>query len=332
MSQELTKEELIKRYVSEVKRRLGKRTPDDLDRELESLLCESFESRESKLGRKLDLQEAAAIIRDFGDPQTAANRYNPRPNYLIGPGVYPAFIVVMKVLLVFAIWLPILHLLGAGLASGGEAPGLAKTLASWFSSSFQIFFQGTVISVLIFALLDRVSGSKAHTGKAWDPLLLRPLLDPDRVSRTGTAIWICFITLLIVVLNFYPDKLGVYRFVNGKVDSVNLGTLGVHLPLWAINLWWLLTFTKDFLLLRDNRWRKTTRWMHFASDLIAAGILYWVLRMVSAAMQRPGFAEAIGNHGLANLFAGFFPTFLVLSVLVLLVISVIRLLRLLRTK
>jgi hypothetical protein len=332
MSQVLTREELVKRYVSEVKRRMGKRAPGDLSRELESLLYESFESRETDLGRKLDLQEAAGIVRDFGDPQTVASRYDPRPNYLIGPSLYPAFVGVVKLLLGLAIWIPILQLLGAGLAPGGGNLGLPKALASWFGSFCQIVIQGTAIAVLIFAILERSGGSKAHTGKVWDPLLLPPLLDPDRISRTGTAIWICFITLLIVVLNFYPEGLGIYRFANGNVEHVNLRDLGIHLPLWAINLWWLLTFIKDFLLLRNNRWGKTTRWLHFVSGLLAAAILYWVMRVVSAAVRRPGFADAIGSPGLADLLGRLVPTFLLLSILVLLVISVFRLSRLFRTE
>jgi hypothetical protein len=124
----------------------------------------------------------------------------------------------------------------------------------------------------------------------------------------------------------------VYRFANGNIEHANLRDLGIPLPLWAINVWWLLTFAKGFLLLRDNRWRKATRWMHFISDLLAAAILCWVTQMVTAAIRRPAFAEAIGSRGLAEIFVRFVPTTLLLLVLILLVISILRFVRLLRTE
>jgi hypothetical protein len=78
-------DELIDRYVHEVGRRLPQAQRDDVQDELRSLLQEALDSRVNEQGAARSQSTAADVLREFGHPSEVADRYLPRPSYLIGP-------------------------------------------------------------------------------------------------------------------------------------------------------------------------------------------------------------------------------------------------------
>lgn len=331
MSQSMSKQELVSRYVHEVKRILGKKAPADLSRELESLLNESIEAREAELGRELQLTEVAGLIAAFGTPEEVAGRYVPRPSCLIGPGLYPAFLVVVKVMLGAAAGIPLILLLVSGLAPGGRFPTVASGLVSWIGLSYQIALSGLGWAVLVFAVLERCGVSPDYSKEAWDPLSLPPVDDPFQASRIGATVRIYFVVALMILFNLFPQWLGVYFVASGQETRfVSLHELGIRLPILALNIWWLIALLQNLLLLKKGRWTFSIRWLQFGLGIFGATIVYQIMRATAETFSQAEFSTAIGNPQLALILARLVPTVLFAILLVVVLNSAHRLYRLLR--
>lgn len=339
MNREMTKSELLSRYVADVKRKIGLGAPKDVDRELESLLSDSIEARETAEGRELRIDEVAGILREFGTPGEVAERYLPRPRHLIGPGLYPVFMVVVKAVLGAAALVPLILLLLSRLAQGEDFPPLWTGILNWLGLAYQIAFGGLAWAVLVFAVLERLGVSERALESAvgpaerWNPLDLPPTDDPSAASRFGTGFNIYAIVALLIVFNFWPEWIGIYTFKPGSQPQVlSLRDLGIHLPMWQLNLWWLVALIQNLLLFRAGRWTEFTRWTEFGLGLFGAAIIYLLIEPAGDALRGDPFETVVTNHALAGLLARLVPVLLTAIVVIVLAASTHRLYRLLRVR
>ncbi len=90
--------DLIDRYLDTVRLLLPGGQRDDITAELRDLLMSRREEREATLGRPLTRKEDEALLRSFGNPVVVAARYG-RQRYLIGPELYPLYMLVLKLVL-----------------------------------------------------------------------------------------------------------------------------------------------------------------------------------------------------------------------------------------
>ena len=89
--------DLIERYLTAVGVLLPRTGRADILAELRDVLINRREEKQDELGRPLTRDEDAALLRAFGHPISVAGRYG-RQQYLIGPDLYPLYIVAVKVL------------------------------------------------------------------------------------------------------------------------------------------------------------------------------------------------------------------------------------------
>jgi hypothetical protein len=273
--------EIIDRYIHEVGNRLPRKLRTDVQMELHTLLREMLEERAGDAGRPADAALAAQVLREFGSPHEVAERYAPRPQYLIGPRWYPTYILIVKII---AIVLP--SILGAFLvvalvfSQGPLAPLSAGKVARtvWSFVSGGIF--NLAILTLVFAIVERtqIQPDKEEI-KAWDPSTLPPIDDPDRISAGGTVLEMYLILAVAVLLNFYPHWVVAGIKFEGDLAvpglSLLLPSFVVHMPL--INAYLALVFFLKLVVLRHGRWRDETRWAEFGLGLFGAAILYLII-------------------------------------------------------
>ena len=88
--------ELLDRYLHAVKFWLPRQQQDDIIAEISEDLRSQIEDREAELGRKLDDNEVAALLRKRGRPLLVANGYLPQHS-LIGPVLFPIYTLVLKI-------------------------------------------------------------------------------------------------------------------------------------------------------------------------------------------------------------------------------------------
>jgi len=264
--------ELVDRYVHEVGQYLPSRLRADVEAELRSLLTESLEDRARAAGRLADAQLAADVLREFGVPRDVASRYAPEPQYLIGPRLYPAYRTAVKVMIpVLAAVVLVLMVIGQ-YRHQGEPPSIALFIRATGSFLSGVLFNLGVMT-LVFALVERAMQTREVAGTAWDPATLPPVNDPDRISYFGRIFALYVIAALALLFNFFPEWVAVVVFNNAdsRVYPLLDPAFSRYLPL--LNTWWALAFALNLVVLRQGRWRRTTRWADLALELFNAVIL-----------------------------------------------------------
>ncbi len=224
--------DLIERYLSAVKPLLPRAQQDDILAELSEDLRSQIEDREADLGRELNEDEVAAIIKKRGLPIMVASAYLPR-QYLIGPAWFPAYRFVLKLVMLW-VQIPVMLLI--------VAPTLYFTSPHPSSALLDLIRQLPAVAIstfgiitLIFVALERHQFRNA--GKSfedWDPRSLplmqitsqiqprlRSVAISELVSGIGFTVgWVYFVW-------FHP--------------SVNLDVLEIALaPVWRNNFWPIL--------------------------------------------------------------------------------------------
>lgn len=268
--------EVIDRYVHEIGEHLPWNLRADVEAELRSLLLDSLEERARAAQRPPDPLLAEAVMREFGAPEEVAKRYLPQDQYLIGPRLFPAYQLAVKiaVIVIAAVsgGLFIAAILGSAVDHRPDLLAVARTIWQVVTG---IFFNLALVT-LVFAIIERVQARREATAPAWSPAMLPPVKDPDRISQAGMVLQMYMILAFAVLFNFYPEWVGM-GFVNGRVHltSFLLPAFAAYLPL--VNAFWASDFAMYLIVLRQGRWRRETRAAEFALGLYGAVIVYLVI-------------------------------------------------------
>jgi hypothetical protein len=270
--------EIIDRYVHEVGQRLSARTRADVEAELRSLLADALEERARDAGRPADAALAEQLLKEFGAPRDVAARYAGEPQYLIGPRLFPAYVLTLKIAAI-AIGVVFALLVIASLAGPARGDAASGGLAL-FRIGGRVLHSALYnlgLLTLIFAIVERVQARREHEGTAWDPATLPPVNDPDRISVVGRIFSTYAIVALVVLFNFFPQWVGFWAWHAGRWSGlpVLLPEFSTHLAL--LNLWWGSAFALNLVVIRQGRWRRGTRWAELALGLFGAAVLLVIM-------------------------------------------------------
>ncbi|MBI1984388.1 MAG: hypothetical protein HYS61_09335 [Acidobacteria bacterium] len=272
--------EIIDRYIYEVGNRLPRKSRGDVQVELHTLLHETLEERSRDAGRPADEELAAQVLREFGSPREVAGRYAPRARYLIGPRWYSLYMLIVKIVTivlasVFAAFVIVALVFSKGPLAAMSVGKVAKML--WAFVSAGIF--NLAILTLVFAIVERTQLQPDQEVESWDPGMLPPVDDPDRISPGGIVFGMYMILAFAVLLNLYPQwMVAGFRFQGDQAAwglSLLLPAFVIHLPF--INAFLALEFFLKLTVLRHGRWGRETRWAEFAMGLFGAAITYRII-------------------------------------------------------
>jgi hypothetical protein len=268
--------DLIDRYAHEVGQYLPHRLRADVEAELRSLLADSVEEKALLGGVPAGEELAAQVLREFGAPKDVAGRYAPEPQYLIGPRLYPTYLMAVKVML------PILAAIVLALVVAGrfQEPGEPPSLAVFVRATGRFLWgalENLGIMTLVFALVERTTREREAAGRAWDPSALPPVNDPDRISYFGRIFALYAIAVLVLAFNFFPNWVAVFVFHGSEGSLYPLLTQDFNRYLPLLNTWWLLAFILNLLVLRHGRWTRPTRWTELALEVGNALILVLIV-------------------------------------------------------
>jgi hypothetical protein len=287
---------LIDTYVSEVGRRLPRKTRLDIEAEIRSILQDMLEERSQKTGKPMDEEMTLEVLKAYGAPEKVAATYQGE-RYLIGPRLYPIFMTVLRIVLLV---IGILAAIGLGVAVYQTTltplnafVTILKAIANFAASIITVL--GNI--VLIFAILEwalfraggKVEVKRLPKEKEWDPRSLTKVSPPNQVKMGETIVEIVGCFAAIVIFNFYPQIIGFTPSLNGVVQSgnwaVGFGNL-TFVPLLSeaffyfvpyLTLVWALTIILDIALLRMGHWNTATRigliGLKIVNIIIAAAML-----------------------------------------------------------
>lgn len=265
--------DLINRYIEEVGRFLPRRLRADVQQELRSTLEDSLEGRLA--GSEETDAEAAQVelLEELGHPEELAASYLPEPRYLIGPRLYPGFQLTMRICL-----LVLAGILLVGVVANAGDEGRSQT--SFFTVALALLDDYlttalTLLGIVVFnfAVIERFAPPPVML-REWDPRSLPEIEDPDRISGIGQGVKLAFLGLALVVVNFFPDRMGAFVTIGEQSGWVPLTGPAFNQNLWLLNLALGLDLLLNLVVWRKGRWRPKTRWLDFGTTLIWVLLLY----------------------------------------------------------
>ncbi len=315
---------LIDRYVTEVGKHLPMNSRTDIEKELKSTLEDMLEDRSRQSGKARDEAMELELLKEYGSPAKVAATYH-STQYLIGPRMYPIFMLVLKivssVLGVMAIVGLSLALSKVGFAGREFSQILMRTVGEYVGIAISAF--GNI--VVVFAILDRTLSDSdiqsIKTDEEWDPAILLKEQDPDTVKRGDLIAEIIFTFAGLVILNFYPQILGMTFVVDGEWFFIPIFSAAFFAFLPWINLTFLAEIGLDLYLLRQGAWSMITRAVKVILETASLTVTILIFRTPGII----GFtAESFANspvsaetaEKLTSVFTWIFPLILIIIMIV----------------
>ena len=225
--------DMMKRYVYDVVRRLPKNQREDIE----------------------------DVLIDLGDSSSMARRYRGDERHLIGGEYYEQYCYILKIVLICA---------GAGLLISNIASFFIHSISAdgIFSGSFEGAWDIVMIpSVLIqifawitisFALIERFNFKVDLEKESWVPNKLPVIPNEKALIRRGDSIVsIVFGVLCIILFTFAPRLMGAWINVNGEMYSIPIFNLEIWtavLPLFVLCT--ILGIIRDYVQLINGRYNK----------------------------------------------------------------------------
>ncbi len=252
---------LIDRYLTTVSDILPAKQRKDTVTEIRSLIQDALDDRAKTEGRAPDEAMMADVLKQFGPPEKIVAPYLP-DRYLIGPNLFPTFLLVIRIVLPI---IAVLSLVGFWVGytrivsvTGAELfTDIFKSLGTALSTVVQTF--GNI--VLIFAILQWALPEFKLPAKSreWDPHSLKTISQPDRIKRSELITEIFFTLVALIIFNFYLDRVGIYNSLNGTWTFTSVLTSAFTPYIAWFDLLWVLTIIQDVILLRKGAWQTGSR-------------------------------------------------------------------------
>jgi hypothetical protein len=263
---------LIDRYINQVGENLPEKDREDIKAEIRSIIEDTLENRSQSENRPVDEAMTIEVLKGFGSPQKMASAYLP-PRYLIGPRLFPTFLMVIKIVLgiigIVVIVTTTVSVIQQAHTTEQALPLILNGLLEGVSSALSPL--GNV--VFIFALIEwgmSRANEDRERNKTWDPRTLENNNDEVQVKAWERIPNIVFTMGALLVFNFYPQWIGVY-FVDKAIGG------WVHIPFLSevffqylpfLNILWLGGIILSFGLMRSGSWQPWSRWYQIVIDVL----------------------------------------------------------------
>lgn len=255
---------LTERYVQDVVRRVPADQREDIADELRATIADTIDGRGATETAERD------VLTEMGDPAHLAARYTDRPMALIGPGLYPTYIRLLKLLLTLVLPIVVLALVGLAFIDG-EGSSFGTVIGTVITGIITVGAHMFAWTTIIFAVLERIMpGVKLGTWSV-DELPEAPTADNSRTDAVATIVWHVLLLGLIVV----PATAGVFPTEGG--DRVQV----LNPQLWNGWMWPIVAGVAGLIIvgvarLVRRRWNPQLVVAGVIAELLFALPLAWV--------------------------------------------------------
>ncbi len=212
--------DLFARYAAEVGRHLPLRGREDIEREIAATLADRLDDRVGPSGRAAAMDDAVALLKETGHPRKTAASYL-ADTHLVGPALYPLFLLVCRVVLpVLAAVLIGALTLSAALAADPSI-GFLEHLGRILGSTVGGVLQAFAILVVVFAVMERANArTAARAGlpdeTTWDPRSL-PRVQPGlKMKLADQVVAIVGNTILLAAIVLLPRYVMLNPTIEGR--------------------------------------------------------------------------------------------------------------------
>lgn len=260
----------IDRYVAEVSRMLPERTRADVAREIRSLLHDELDAELA--GAEPTDEQVFAVLQRFGRPREVAMRYG-ASQYLIGPLLYPTFLIVLRVVVGIVLAVSLFGVVLA-LAQAPASLVVGKVVGGLVGS----VVQAAAWVAIVFALVERLNLRELEQqSEAWNPRSLPPVEDYNRVSVFETVFTVVFTTAFIVFLNVALDSQGRLTVQGSDWTSISIFSAEFlrYVP-WLTALL-VAELAVSVVALIRGRWTPLLRLANMALNVLWIALAYLML-------------------------------------------------------
>lgn len=259
---------LTDRYVWTVTRHLPDDVGPDVARELRGTIADAVDGRVDAGADPGAAEEQ--VIADLGDPDVLARQYGGRTGYLIGPGVYPDYVRLMRILPAIVLPIVLIANFAARLVSSDEKWGVILLEACLLTLSVAVHLGFWV--TLTFAVIEwsRPEAERDRPLTEWKPDQLTTEV-PWRSVGLGESVFQAGFALAMALVV-------AWQFSGVQGDAIQVLNPGVDLA-WKVALvgLFLLDAVLALAVWRVGRWTPTLASINVASNAAAATLLVWLL-------------------------------------------------------
>jgi hypothetical protein len=253
---------LIDRYVFTALRRVPQAQRADIDRELRAAIDDAVEARLA-VGEPRDVATESTLL-ELGDPDRLADAYADRPQYLIGPELFPVWRRLAIVL--FSTVLPIVVVVAVAVQlfeNPAIGPVIGTAADAFFTTGAHLAFWST----LVFAVLERTGVARSDLGRPWTVADL-PKYEPSYLTAGQLAVNLLWPVLLIVALVLQ-------QFAFGPVPVLNPDNWSFWWPYFIAVL--VLEGVYFVWVHRRGAWTHTVTLVNAALAVLSTVPLVWLL-------------------------------------------------------
>jgi hypothetical protein len=293
---------MIDRYLAGVSELLPAKLRQDTITEIRSLIQDALDDRSKAVGREPDEAMIAEVLKQFGPPEKIVAPYLPE-KYLIGPRLFPIFILVIKIVLpiIFALSL-VGFWTGVNQASQITSQVLIETIIESVGNSWSAVVQAFGGIVFIFAILQWVvpEFKNAPKEKDWDPHSLKAISQPDKIKPGELITEIFFVLVGLIIFNFYLDRIGIYTNTNGVWYFTRILTPAFNAYVPWLDLLWILTIILDAILLRRGAWQVGTKLLAILLYAFTIGLAASFMTHIQYVYTLQGALGQLGAEGISQ--------------------------------
>lgn len=276
MSEGKTESTLTDRYVWSVTRHLDSEAGPDVARELRGSILDTIEAK-VEAGTDPAKAEVEALT-ELGDPDALAREYGDRPRYLIGPGLYPGYVRLLRTLLGILLPLGLGAVLLERLLSGADGFGdtALAAVGTLFVTTVHVCFWVT----LAYAAVERArpADKREEPLLAWDTKQLPEETPWRQVGLGETLFQVALLGLVIFLLTWQftgvSDPSSQVQVLNPDLALpwavLLVGLIAVEAAV-AVGVWWAGRWTPALAVgnvLAGATWATVAVWLLLRDQLI----------------------------------------------------------------
>jgi hypothetical protein len=247
---------LIELYLNDIRRRLLlRKNRDDIIEEIRSTLMDTIEGRNPNPGQEPDEETVKAVLKEYGSPRKVAAQYGTK-NYLIGPRLFPVYILVLKIVLIVVGVVGLVGIFIAMIGQSGFDSGVLGIALQMLGDLFGSLFAAFGFVTLSFAAIERTAPEEweVDLDEDWEPDFLHEEEDREHIKIAELAIEITMNIIFIALINFFIDKIGIYYLTGSVWNSVPIlnDNFSQYIP-W-ITSYIVLDIALALYLIRTEYW------------------------------------------------------------------------------
>ena len=274
---------LIERYIHEVVSRLPEKDRADVSMELNANICDMLPDDAGE-------PEICNVLNGLGDPADLAEKYRPKPRYLISPSVYDDYIRALKYVLplVGGICLIVGLILGAIEAVDekmGEMIPITDIIVSSITNGLTIGISGAFHALfwvtIGFIIAERTGAKKAMEDKKWTVDKLPDAIPNDKakIPLSDSIVELFLIVVFsVVVLLFCFDALPIVFAISNNMfqnsDIFSDSFLAACIPVIIIGS--LFSIAECIVKIIKRRWTPLVCGTVVVSGIVGIGLMLYL--------------------------------------------------------